>query len=153
MEKKPNTFNAVAAEPKKIPDNFNFGMPNQKLTAVEIPGYYTRWINDAPGRVQAALADGYSFVEKGECEIYEDITSMNNGDGNQIRKLVGTNTDKVSPMYAYLMKLPEEWKHKKEAILQHRIDTVENAINSGKYNLGAEGQKSYIPAEGIKIGK
>lgn len=149
METKKPVFQA---QEKKMPDSFSFGMPTQKLTAVKIDGYYTRWINDLPGRVQMALQDGYSFVERGECDIHEDITSMNNDDGNRIRKLVGTNTDNVSPLYAYLMKLPEEWKRKKEGMIQAQVDMVQESINAGKYSLGNEASKSYVPKEGIKIG-
>lgn len=149
MEKKP-VFNAAE---RSMPDSFSFGVPNQKLAVAQIEGYYVRWINDIPGRLQLALQDGYSFVEKGECDIYEDITSMNNDDGNRIRKLVGQMPDGVSPLYAYLMKLPEEWKQKKESIIQSRIDAVEESINKGQYSLGNESSKSYVPANGIKIGR
>lgn len=147
----------IGLEPKNIkkemPTEFNFGMPNQKLQATKIEGYYTRWINDSPGRIQLAQADGYTFVTQEEAAVYVDVASENAGEGNQIRKLVGTQADGATPMFAYLMKLPEEWKHKKESILQSKTDAIEESINSGSYNLGNQAKNSYVPREGINIGR
>lgn len=145
--------NEEVAVKKEIPDNFSFGMPNQKLDVGKIEGYYTRWINDIPGRVQLALSDGYSFVTMDEVDVYTDVTSMNAGEGNQIRKLVGVQADGATPLFAYYMKLPLEWKSKKESILQSKMDAIEESINSGRYNLGNQAQSAYIPGEGIKIGR
>ena len=105
---------------KRIP----FGVPKTKLGVnLDIPGYHLFWCNDTENRIAGAQAGGYEFVAPKEIgEVRED---------SQVRRLVGT--DKYgSPLYAYLMKIKQEWHQEDKAKLAEIDDQFENAIRRGK---------------------
>ena len=75
----------------------------------EIPGFHLHIFNDTPGRIQNATENGYEFVHPSEVGgVMENVTSRNTDLGDKVRFLVGAG-DKGEPMYAYLMKIKEEW--------------------------------------------
>ena len=53
-------------------------------------------------------------------------------------------------MYAYLMKIRQEWYDEDQAELQSRNDKIDNAIRSGK-NVVGEQPGFYVPQGGIKL--
>ena len=85
------------------------------------------WCNDVEGALEQAQAGGYSFVtpkEVGETR-----------DGSQVKRLVGTKKD-GSPLYAYLLKIPQEWHEEDNAQKAEIDDAFERAIKRGKLEEG-----------------
>jgi len=117
-----------------------FGVPQTKLgITLEVPGYYLYWCNDVGGNLEQAQAGGYEFVtprEVGESR-----------DGTQVKRLVGTHKD-GSPLYAYLLKIKQEWHEEDKAQLASIDDQFEAAIKRGKL-LEQKGDNRYDG--GIKL--
>jgi hypothetical protein len=116
-----------------------FGEPRLKLQAPARPGYRRYWFNDEPGRIQRALAAGYSFVKV---------------NGRNTRNVVGRSKTGGAQV-AYLMEIPQEWFAKDVAAQQRRVDEIDNAIRGGELGAKpgertAEGDNRYIPKEGIR---
>jgi hypothetical protein len=109
---------------KRVP----FGVPQTKLgVQLEVPGHHLYWCNDVEGALEQAQAGGYSFVtpkEVGETR-----------DGSQVKRLVGTKKD-GSPLYAYLLKIPQEWHEEDNAQKAEIDDAFERAIKRGKLEEG-----------------
>lgn len=105
---------------KRIP----FGVPKTKLGVnLSIPGHYLYWCNDIENQIEEARAGGYEFVIPKEIgEVRED---------SQVRRLVGTKKD-GSPLYAYLLKIKQEWHEEDKAQLAEIDDQFERAIRRGK---------------------
>ena len=119
-----------------------FGVPVQRLgVSKDIPGYHLRWVNDEPGRVEQALESGYQFVDP------EEVGKVARED-NKVRELVGVARDDRNPLYAYLMKIPEEFYLEDRAVLENQNKSIENAIKSGKLN-SQSGDGRYVPEGGI----
>jgi len=98
----------------------------------EIPGFHLHIFNDTPGRIQNATENGYEFVHPSEVGgVMENVTSRNTDLGDKVRFLVGAG-EKGEPMYAYLMKIKEEWWLEDQAELQKKNDKTDAAIRSGK---------------------
>ena len=119
-----------------------FGVARQRLTVnQDIPGYHLRWIVDEPGRIEAALEAGYTFVEPSEVgkQARED---------NKIRELSGVQRDDKTPQYSYLMKVPEEYYLEDRAAIEKQNKDIERAIKGGKVNPEANDGR-YIPDGGI----
>ena len=97
-----------------------------------VPGYHLHIFNDTPGRITAAQENGYEFVHPSEVGgTMENVTSRNTDLGDKVRFLVGAG-EKGEPMYAYLMKIKEEWWLEDQAELQKKNDKTDAAIRSGK---------------------
>jgi hypothetical protein len=97
-----------------------------------VPGYHLHIFNDTPGRITAAQENGYEFVSPDEVGgTTENVTSRNTDIGEKVRFLVGAG-EKGEPMYAYLMKIKEEWWIEDQAQLQERNDKTDAAIRQGK---------------------
>ena len=109
-----------------------FGSTRLKLEVTgNIPGYHLHWVNDSPGRIAQAEEGGYQFVEKGELSMsYNNVTSRDKDLGSRMQVLVGTNED-GSPLYAYLMKLQQDWYEEDQQAGQSQIDTVDASIRGG----------------------
>ncbi len=100
-----------------------FGVARTKLSVpMEIPGYHTHWVNDVAGRIQEAQRGGYTFVEPKEVQAPED--------GSQVKRLVGKNED-GSAMYAYLMKIENEFYAEDQQLIQSEVDRFDSAIKRG----------------------
>lgn len=119
-----------------------FGVPRTKLSvSAGIPGYHLHWINDVSGRIYGAQEGGYEYVAPKEVGA--------EGNETQVKRLVGTNED-GSPMFAYLMKIRQEWYEEDKAESQKVNDEIERAIKGGKLNEQS-GDNRYVPREGISI--
>lgn len=106
--------------PKRVP----FGVPRTKLGVnLYIQGYHLFWCNDTENRIAEAQAGGYEFVAPKEIgEVRED---------SQVKRLVGTDKH-GSPLYAYLLKIKQEWHEEDKSQLAALDDQFENAIRRGK---------------------
>lgn len=116
-----------------------------------IPGFHLHWLNDYAGRIQQAVQGGYEFVTVGEIGgmVYSNVTDRNNDLGEKVRMSVGLD-EKGGPLYAYLMKIPEDFYLEDQAALQARNDLVDEAIRRGK-PPGTKTEGFYIPEGGIKM--
>lgn len=146
-ERDQDTSRANEGRSRRIP----LGRARQKLSAKQIDGYVTRWINDENGRVQQAQEGGYEFVTQEEAgHIGEDNSDGNTDLGDHVSKTVGSGTN-GHPMRAFLMKIRKEYYEEDQAAKQSQIDEVENAIRRGMNVDGSAGEHTYVPSEGIKL--
>lgn len=125
-----------------------FNGTNKALDVLtEIPGYRLYWFNDAPGRLEKAQLGGYEFVTRDEVKLSptSKVTSRNDSDlGNRIRAIVGT-TDQNEPLYAYLMKIRQEWFEEDQADARaQRMSDEKDMIRNGGLNTDRIGEK-YLP--------
>jgi hypothetical protein len=117
-----------------------FGVPQTKLgVTLEVPGHHLYWCNDAGGQLEQAQAGGYEFVTPREIGETRD--------GSQVKRLVGTNKD-GSPLYAYLLKIKQEWHEEDKKQLAAIDDQFEKAIKRGTL-LEEPGENRYNG--GIKL--
>lgn len=126
---------------KRVP----LGVPRAKLDVPKIPGYHTHWLNDEPGRLEAATAGGYEFVHEKELQGEAGNTDL----GEKVSRIVGRNED-GSPLRAFLMKLKEEWYREDQRAKQKPVDEVDMAIRQGTLNEKPD-DKRYVPREGISM--
>lgn len=104
----------------------------------QIYGYHTHIFNDSPGRIQQALEVGYEFVSPDEVGgTSTNVVSRNTDIGDKVRFLVGT-ADTGEALYAYLMKIRQEFFDEDQLATQSKIDRVDDAIRGGR--LTGEGQ-------------
>jgi hypothetical protein len=117
----------------------------------DIPGYHLHILNDSPGRIEEALSAGYEFVSPSEIGgVANNVTSKNTDLGDKVRFLVGTQDS--GGLYAYLMKIRQEWYDEDQTELQRANDRVDNAIKNGKNTKdGTNSDGFYIPREGISL--
>lgn len=116
------------------------GIAQLKLRAGRREGYRRRWINDKPGRLDAALAAGYEFAQDG--------VAGSTNPGSRISRPVDVNED-GSPRSAYLMEIPEEFYREDFAAKQAALDETDAAIRAGNIQ-GKSGQDGrYVPDVGI----
>ncbi|MDE2022548.1 MAG: hypothetical protein KGI71_06595 [Patescibacteria group bacterium] len=74
----------------------------------QLPGYRMAIVNDDRNRVPELEHFGWVMVDADEIKaVNGNVTSYNTDPGNRVRFTVGTK-ENGEPMYAYLMKLPEE---------------------------------------------
>lgn len=109
-----------------------FNGTTQKLSIGHgIPGYHLYIFNDTPGRIQQAQQSGYEFVTPDEVGgATNNVVDRNTDIGDKVRYLVGTNDGE--PLYAYLMKIKQEWFDEDQKELQKRNDQTDAAIKGGK---------------------
>ena len=118
-----------------------------------IPGWHLHIFNDDAGRIQQALNNGYEFVKPEEVDgVSENVVSRNTDIGEKVRFLVG-RTESGEPLYAYLMKIRQEWYDEDYKESQSTNDRIDDAIRSGKMTKeGTTADGFYIPkGGGIKI--
>ena len=128
-----------------------FNGTQAKLTVNnQIPGYHMHIFNDEPGRVQTAIDGGWEFVTPDEVGgVKDSVTSGNTDLGDKVRFLVGTS-EKGDGLYAYLMKIKEEWWQEDQAEIQKRNDRVDDAIRGGvNVKDGTSSEGFYTPKGGI----
>lgn len=130
-----------------------FGSPKMKLgVPYQIPGYHLHWINDSPGRVAQAESGGYEFVMHEEVRLSSRAAGLTASPlGTGVSRLVGKQDDGVTPMYAYLMKIRQEWYEEDQQAGQVRVDATDAAIRGGNVegHVGKDGR--YVPKGGIKF--
>lgn len=119
-----------------------FGIPRSKLSVYkEVPGYHLHWVNDEAGRIYAAEQGGYEFVEPQEVGVDTQET--------RVKVLVG-KTESGDGLFAYLMKIRQEWYEEDQEEIQSQIDSIEYAMKKGTFE-SEPGQNRYVPTTGIKI--
>jgi hypothetical protein len=118
MRKKKNVFNGTRTK-----------LSVQK----QIPGYHLHIMNDLSGRIEQALENGYDFVSPEEVGGVETNVVSRNGDitGSRVRWTVGATED-GQPLYAYLMKIKQEWYDEDQADLQAKNDMIDSEIFKAK---------------------
>lgn len=131
--------------------------PQQRLAVLNtIPGYHLCWTNDEDNRIEFALDAGYEFVNKAEVGMARSAPVPTNNDvGDRVRQWVGTKRDN-SPLYAYLMKIPEDWHREDLAIPHDKAQETLRAIHKGRVAPGANGESGsvenvYVPQGGIEM--
>jgi hypothetical protein len=118
------------------------GFGNKKLDVnSQVTGYHLCWINDTPGRLFEAEESGYEYVSPSE------IGSGERED--RVKRLVGTNQD-GSAMFAFLMKIRQEWYDEDQSSLGEVNRQIEDAIKGGKINKQSNDGR-YVPPGGIII--
>jgi hypothetical protein len=118
-----------------------------KMNAPQRPGYVRRWVNDDPGRLDAAQQGGYEFV-LGESKSEGGATE---GMGQKISRVVGSY-DSGNPKTAYLMEIKKEWYDEDQRAKQGNVDLSEAALRRGTDEHGQPGVDGrYIPKSGISI--
>lgn len=128
-----------------------FNGTQAKLTVNhQIPGYHMHIFNDEPGRIQTAIDGGWEFVTPDEVGgVKDSVTSGNTDLGDKVRFLVGTS-EKGDGLYAYLMKIKEEWWQEDQDEIQKRNDRVDDAIRGGvNVASGTSAEGFYTPKGGI----
>lgn len=117
--------------PKRIPLS-----KKSILDYKEIPGFYLRWVtDDKPGKIEAMLDAGYSYVEEKNAE---------GKTAEKVKRYAGVTKENKS-YYLYLMKLPMEYRE--EDLAEKRRQSQE-AIESTRTNYREFEQK-----EGLDISK
>jgi hypothetical protein len=151
---------ATTARRERIP----LGTPRMKLNVSKpmldyfnARGEVLRWINDEPGRLEAAtVEDSYRFVTKNE---FPDIYKIGQGDlteregiDSRISRVVGTRDSGV-PVTAYLMAKPkadyDADQMEKAALIDQKEDAMRRGVDS--YGRPGDSEGRYIPSPGIKI--
>ena len=133
-DRETETVRSQAQRPRRN----SIGVPRLTLAVLnEIPGYHLCWMND-DGNVQNALDSGYEFVTKGETELANGVTPQNTDVSDKIKQKVGT-TQQGDVLYAYLMKIKNEWHEEDMFEIEKQNKAVEDSIASGNIN-GAVGQ-------------
>jgi len=143
-ERGTETVRSQAQRPRRN----SIGVPRLTLAVkFEIPGHHLCWMND-DGNVESAVDSGYEFVTRSETELESGVTPSNVDMGDKIKQKVGT-TQQGDVLYAYLMKIKNEWFEEDMASIEAQNKQVEDAIVSGSIN-GAVGQDGRYNA-GISI--
>lgn len=128
------------------------GAPRQKLTIANPPeGKVLRWVNDDPGRISAAKAAGYEFVNQDGTIAMGDGVNTNQAIDTRFSRDAVKVDERGQPVRAYLMAIDKELYDQDQAEKQKPIDEVENAIKHGQHATGDLGNHAYIPSEGIRI--
>ena len=131
------------------PRRNSIGTPKLTLAVQnEIPGYHLCWMND-DGNVESAIDSGYEFVKRGETELVYGVTPLNVDLADKIRQKVGTN-EAGHPLYAYLMKIKQEWHEEDMAELAQENKRIEEAIAGGNINGTAGQDGRYVSNISIK---
>lgn len=106
-----------------------FGTRSQKLHFPKREGYKRRIFNDTPGRLEAALQAGYTFV-------------MTPG-RTHISRAVGT-AERGGKQTGYLMEIPQQFYDEDFAAKQASLDVVDRQILKGTFNEERD-DKRYVP--------
>ena len=150
MEEKKVKSVAATTKPERVRRNLFNGTEGKLKIGHAIDGYHLHIFNDSPGRIDTALQSGYEFVTPDEVGgTGTNVVSSNTDVGDKVRFLVGTS-EKGDGLYAYLMKIKEEWWEQDQAEIQKRNDRVDDAIRGG-VNVadGTSADGFYTPKGGI----
>ena len=136
--------------PRRLKKGVFNGTRGKLVVDGEIPGYHLHIINDDRNRLQDATSNGYEFVSPKEIEgVSENVVSRNGELGSdRVRFLVGSQ-ENGQPMYAYLMKLRQEWYDEDQAELQKKNDMIDNAVRKG--TITGDNPAFYVPKGGIQV--
>ena len=131
------------------PRRNSIGVPRLTLAVTdEIPGYHLCWMND-DGNVENAVNSGYEFVTRGETELVYGVTPLNVDLADKIKQKVGT-TQQGEILYAFLMKIKNEWHEEDMAEIAQENKRIEEAIAGGNINGSAGQDGRYVSNISIK---
>ena len=149
-DKNVSTTTTESTKPARTRQRGTFNGTRGKLqVGNSIPGYHLYIFNDTPGRITAAQDNGYEFVHPSEVGgTTENVVSRNTDLGDKVRFLVGSNDGE--PMYAYLMKIKQEWWEEDQAELHNKNEQIQQAIRGGKLTGDGMNTEGFYNA-GIKI--
>lgn len=121
------------------------GVPQPKLAVPGRKGFVRRWINDSPGRILRAQ-------EADWMPVMDEIQSQEEGRAVGRHALVGSKED-GSPLYAYLMEIPEDLYNEDQRAKQKPLDDFDDALKRGNIRGADERDNSafYVPKEGISV--
>ena len=112
-------------------------LPNQKLSAPEIPGYHTHWMRGDAVRINQALRAGYTFVEQDEVGmntfgIADGAESDGHTDlGSRVSVIAGRGEDGGAERL-YLMKLPMEYREQDVKEAAKRQESIAASLRGDK---------------------
>lgn len=140
-------------EEKQRPKRGSFNGTEGKLRiGHHIDGCHLHIFNDTPGRIEQALSVGYEFVHPDEVGgTSVNVVSRNTDIGDKVRFLVGTDANNA-PLYAYLMKINQEFYEEDQEALQSRNDAVDAAIRGGKNTKEGTSSEGFYNA-GIRLSR
>jgi hypothetical protein len=124
------------------------GGVQQRLQAPERKGYYRRWVNEDPGRLQRFEEAGYQFVQDKEAIEKSSGVKLD----TRIRQIVGVH-ENGSPKYGFLMELPMKFYTQDQAAKQAELDEVDEQLRGGlvKGADGSDRSKFYPSSQGRGI--
>jgi hypothetical protein len=134
---------AAQREARQMPrQRIPAGLPRPKLTATPMLGWHLHWMNDDGQRLIEAQQGGYEFVSEEETKLDQVAPTPANSDlGTRVRKVVGKQ-ENGEPMYAYLMKIPQNFYDEDQLALQAQVDRIDATIRTGKL---VNVEKAYAP--------
>jgi hypothetical protein len=131
--------------PEKKRKRQSHGLPRLRLQIPHgIPGYYVRWVNDDGQEVEYRLQNDYDFVAPDEIGLL-------NSSESRVKELVGTKQN-GDALYAYLMKIPQDWRDADVQEEEEAQRRYEQQIRKG--TIAGDGETAamrYIPKAGISI--
>jgi hypothetical protein len=119
---KPITAEMLASMP------FNGSMKRLEVHG-EIPGYKTQWSNDEGSRIATLIRYGFDFVKKGEIGLNDRVVDANQAVDDKVKRRVGSGDG--GPIYAYLLKCPNEIWDMIQAQMQSGPDNFDRALMAG----------------------
>lgn len=136
------------------PTRTNFGGPRLKLHADPIPGHHLCWMNDDGLMIPEALDAGYEFVEDDRAQVQnqrDEVAGRGNDLGRKVRRLVGRN-ESGGPLYAYLMKIKQEFFEDDQRKIAAHAQRVDDAIRGKQAPTGSpEPDKFYDRGSKISV--
>lgn len=122
----------------EIPEGYiPMSAPVQRLQVPEMPGWKLHWFRGEPGRIARAQKAGYRFVEESEVRVNNfDLGGSKDNSGNtdlgtRVSIEAGEDDGRL-----YLMKVPQELFDYAQRLLGREVDSVVEALTSGK--VGSE---------------
>jgi len=127
-----------------VRERIPMGVPTLQLDRPNIKGFFCRWFNDEPGRIERVLAAGYEFVNPEEAPGFgiSEVTPGNSDLGTRISRVVGVSDTGTGPLRAYLMKIRQEWYDTDQQTKQAELDKLDVAIAGGA--IGPSDKHRYI---------
>jgi len=96
------------------------------------PNFEYRWINDDPGRIEAAKKGGWETVSKGDTTVGDpDVTTGNTDLGSATSLVVGKHESGAGKR-AVLMRIPREWYDEDQAAKEEVNRATDEAITRGQ---------------------
>lgn len=95
-------------------------------------GYYYRWFNDTQDRLQRALDAGYEFVQRKDVgKVGDKDVSNTKGLDSRVSRVVG-ETSTRTPIWAFLMRIPDALHNEDVAVKAKQNDRVDEALSAGR---------------------
>lgn len=119
---------AAGKDKKTRAERIPLGVRKLQLSADAKPGFYRRFINDSPGRIDQALLGGYNFVYNDRSDLSKrNVVDGNKDLGVKVCKIV----DKGTGMLAYLMEIELDLYEEDQRVKSEKIRMTERALVRG----------------------